>query len=107
MIKMNISLQTAFHWRHKILFALAEYMKNDHLEGIVEADETYFLESFKGNHLKTKSFIMPRPLWKHGGTAQKRGISGEQVCVVCSLNRSGNILTDMTCMGRPSQTDLD
>jgi hypothetical protein len=65
------------------------------------------LESLKGNHNKTKNYVMPRPSRRHGGKAKKRGISGEQVCVVCSLDRLGNILTDLTCMGRPSQIDLE
>jgi len=58
--------------------------KADHLTGIVEFDETYFLESFKGNrHLDRK----PR---KRGGTASKRGISSEQTAVLIVRDRSGN-----------------
>ncbi len=38
---------TAFYWRHKILNALRS-LGHSKLKGIVESDETYFLESHKG-----------------------------------------------------------
>ena len=50
----NVSLPTAFLWRHRFLKA-ASLDKPDKLYGIAEADETYFLESFKGSH------SLPRP----------------------------------------------
>ena len=37
----EISLSTAFEWRHKILDALQNMMKDVELDGIVQADETY------------------------------------------------------------------
>jgi hypothetical protein len=39
----------------------------------VEADETYFLESHKGER------HLPRPPRKRGGVAKKRGLSNEQI----------------------------
>ncbi len=57
-----------------------------HLHGIVEFDETYFLESQKGSrHLDRK----PR---KRGGAANQRGISSEQTAVLVARDRSGNTL---------------
>ena len=38
---------TAFRWRHRFL-SLPEEQQPIQLEGIVEADETFFLGSFKG-----------------------------------------------------------
>lgn len=46
----NISVATAFTWRHKILDALQNMMNEVELDGIVEADETFLSLSFKGNH---------------------------------------------------------
>jgi transposase-like protein len=46
--EVNISTRTAFYWRHKILLAIAKTINLDQVDGLVEADETYFLESFKG-----------------------------------------------------------
>ena len=58
--------------------------KADHRTGIVEFDETYFLESFKGSrHIDRE----PR---KRGGTASKRGISSEQTAVLIVRDRNGN-----------------
>ena len=61
-----------------------------HLEGIVEMDETYIAEPFKGNHAKS-GFAMPRPSRKRGKEVTKRGISSEQICVLTGLDHQGNI----------------
>ena len=54
---LRVSMSTAFFWRHKILTSL---LANDfdYLSGIVEADETMFLESHKG----TKNIDFRKPL---------------------------------------------
>jgi len=76
----GISLQTAFLWRHRFL-ALLERHKPPSLEGIVEADETYFLESQKGSrHLS-------RPARHRGGRSKYRGLSHEQVPVLVARDR--------------------
>jgi hypothetical protein len=41
------------------------------LEGIVEADETFFAISYKGNHKKSKTFKMPRDSRKTAEKAKK------------------------------------
>jgi hypothetical protein len=52
------------------------------LIGIVEVDETYFLESHKGER------HLPRPPRKRGGVAKKRGLSSEQIPVLVVRDRS-------------------
>jgi len=59
-------------------------LKAKHLHGIVEFDETYFLESQKGNH-----HLDRRPR-KRGGKATQRGISSEQTAVLIIRDRNGN-----------------
>jgi hypothetical protein len=81
----DVSLSTAFRWRHRFLKA-ASLDKPDKLYGIAEADETYFLESFKGSH------SLPRPSRRRGGKARKRGLSGEQVPVLIARDRHGHTL---------------
>lgn len=54
--------------------------------GITEADETYLLESDKGQRK------LGRDAHKRGGHATKRGISNEQVCVLVARDRSGKTL---------------
>lgn len=46
----DISLPTAFVWRHKILDTLQEMMNEVKLNGVVQADETFLFISFKSNH---------------------------------------------------------
>lgn len=63
--KCSSCISTAFRWRHRFLKA----MKGDvaeRLEGITEADETYFLESHKGSR------NISRKARKRGGKATKR-----------------------------------
>ncbi len=100
-----ISLKTAFLWRHKILDALRENLKTKELCGQIQADETYFRESFKGNHSKD-GFIMPRKPYRRGTPAKFRGISKMQVCVLTALDSNNNIVIEPSCMGRPGSNDL-
>ncbi|MBE7072853.1 MAG: IS1 family transposase, partial [Ruminococcaceae bacterium] len=62
----SISVTTAFYWRHKILDALQEVTDRVCLDGTVEADETFFNVSYKGNHKNSRQFIMPRKAHKRG-----------------------------------------
>lgn len=60
----KISLPTAFLWRHKILSSLQHDQDNRVLDGVIEIDDTFFKESYKGNHSKSNRFVMPRALIK-------------------------------------------
>ena len=82
----GISVATAFSWRHKILDALHEMTDKVYLDGVVEADETFFNVSYKGNH---KRFSMPRPPHKRGGDVHTSGLSSEKVCVPCAVSDTG------------------
>jgi transposase-like protein len=79
--RCGVHKNTAFRWRHRFL-ALPAQLKPSHLHGIVEADETYFLESHKGER------HLPRPPRKRGGVASKRGLSEEQIPVLVVRDRS-------------------
>lgn len=78
----GVSKNTAFLWRHRFLSQIADHQAQ-HESGIVEADETFFLESFKGQR------GLPRPSRKRGGSAKKRGLSAEQIPVLVVRDRSG------------------
>ena len=86
-IEMNnkISLPTAFYWRHKILEVMKNFDNHDKLDGIVEADETYFNESQKGN----KNITNRKPR-KRGFSSENRivGVSHNKVCVLTALDRN-------------------
>ncbi|GEM_PF-1280305 len=64
-------------------FLAAESRDPRKLTGIVEADETYVLESRKGERR------LDRKARRRGGKASKRGLSAEQVPVLVSADRSG------------------
>lgn len=81
--RCGIHKDTSFRWRHRFL-ALPAQVKPAHLHGIVEADETYFLESHKGER------NLPRAPRKRGGVAAKRGLSEEQIPVLIARDRSAN-----------------
>ena len=71
----KISLPTAFYWRHKILEVMKNFDNHDKLDGIVEADKTYFNESQKGNKNITNR------------KSRKRGFSSENRIVGLSHNK--------------------
>lgn len=89
---VGISRKTGFAWRKRFLGSAA-VLPADMLGGIVEADETYFLRSFKG-HRGWKRGNPPedRPPRYRGSGAVKRGLSTEQVPVLTALDRSGHIV---------------
>ena len=89
----KISLPTAFYWRHKILEVMKNFDNHDKLDGIVEADETFFEESQKGNkHIENRK---PR----------KRGYScysytqKKKVCVLTAIDRNKHSFNKPVCYG--------
>lgn len=81
-VHCGVSKNTAFLWRHRFLSRIADHQAQ-HASGIVEADETFFLESFKGQR------ELPRPPRRRGGSAKRRGLSAEQIPVLVVRDRSG------------------
>jgi len=102
----GIHRNTAFAWRHKILDALQNMAASVSLDGIIEADETFFNLSYKGNHKKSKSFTIPRTAHKRGNDTHIRGISYEKVCVPCAVDRNGHSISKIANLGRVSAKDL-
>lgn len=80
--RCGVDKNTAFLWRHRFLKHAANH-RATHESGIVEADETFFLKSFKGQRQ------LGRPARQRGGVARKRGLSEEQVPVLVVRDRSG------------------
>lgn len=95
----GVHRNTSFRWRHRFLM----WTQNDRprrLHGITEADETYLLESEKGaRHLA-------RPARRRGGSAHKRGISDEQVCILVARDRTGQTLDFVTGKGPVTKAQL-
>ena len=83
--RCGIAPSTAHRWRHRFLAAVRQ--APDRLAGIVEADETFVLESRKGERELDRK---PR---RRGGKAKKRGLSREQAPVLVAADRGGATLT--------------
>ena len=88
----NFAVSTSFRWRHRFLGAQNQNPLN--LIGIVEIDETYVLESRKGER------NLDRKARRRGGKASKRGLSDEKVPILFAADRSGTT----TCSVLPSVT---
>jgi transposase-like protein len=80
----HVHRNTAFRWRHRFLMR-PDQQKATNLVGMAEADETFFLESFKG-----KKHGMRRAPRLRGGKASKQGLSDEQIPVLICRDRNGN-----------------
>ena len=98
----KISLPTAFYWRHKILKFLSKNNDdgNNKLDGIIEADETFFEESQKGSR-NVK-----------GREARKRGFSSyvgnkrSKVCVLTAIDRNKASFTKPVGFGGLEKDDV-
>lgn len=80
--RLDVAVSTAFRWRHRFLERLSA-LNPEQLSGVVEVDETFFLESFKGQRRG-----LPRKAKKRGTPAVLRGLSREQIPVLVARDRS-------------------
>jgi transposase-like protein len=78
---LGVAPSTAFRWRHRFL-QLAQPANAPVLTGVVEADETFFLRSSKGQHPGRT----PR---KRGGRASRKDRGEDLIPVLVARDRSG------------------
>lgn len=100
----HVCLKTAYTMRHRLIECLSAYspsFKTGRGCGC-ELDETYFPESFKGNHAKG-SFTMPRPSRHRGKQVHRRGLSRERICVMTGVNDSNETFLEVTGRGALSR----
>ena len=91
-------MQTSFYWRHKILSVLKknDNDNNNKLDGIVEADETYFNESQKEN----KNIKNRKPRKRGFSNEYKQaGLSHNKVCVLTAIDRNKHSFNKPVCYG--------
>lgn len=98
--ELNISIQTSFDWRHKILGAIAKN-NTEKFKRLTESDETFFLFSQKGQENVTEKSR------KRGGRANKSGISKEQVAVIVTSDRKNEIDLTVATLGRIRKKDIE
>jgi len=90
---------TSFRWRHRFVPGAARDRPRQ-LTAIVEADETYQLESQKGSR------TLDRPPRQRGGVARRRGIHREHDCLLVARDRSGQTLDFHTGRGPVTAAQL-
>ena len=78
---------------------------SESLRYIVEADETYLLESLKGKNRVKK--LGTRKARKRGGVSKYKGISREQVCVLVAVDRNGEAVSQVAGYGRISSMEIE
>lgn len=104
--ELNLTIKTLFYMRHRVLNVINLVIKDIPLKDIVEADQTYFRVSYKGNHSKSKMFKMPRESRKRGGESNLRGLSVEQVAVETAMDGNNTILVGKVSLGNVSAERL-
>jgi transposase-like protein len=97
---VGVHRTTSFRWRHRFVPG-AMRDRPATLTAIVEADETYRLESQKGSRNMTRR---PR---KRGGVATKRGINKEHDCLLVARDRTGQTLDFHTGRGQVTVAQLE
>lgn len=90
--RVGLSVDRAFRWRHTFL-AYLQQQKPTGLTGVVEADETFFRRSFKGQRK-----ALPRTAKKRGGAA-KDAKEGEKIPVLVALQRGTRTEHDVVLEG--------
>ena len=95
----GISEKSVQNNRLRLFYALKILDERVKLWGKIAIDETCFPVSFKGNHSESKSFSMNRKPHKRGSDNHTRGLSKEQVCVVCALDEYGNSVARVAGVG--------
>lgn len=103
--RCEISLDTAFKWRHRLLDSLQKIHGAVRLAGVVEVDEVYFSISYKGSK-KFPAQLAGREPKKRGTRSTKRGLSQEKVCVPTAVNLNGKSTGVVCNLGKPTTGDL-
>ena len=86
----NISVQTSFMIRHKILNALNTFIDKIELNDNTQTDEKYFSINLKG----TKPNNMPRYSKKRTSSSGNslKGLNHHKVCVISSIDEHNNLI---------------
>ena len=76
----------------------------EHANDVFELDETYTPDSYKGD--RAIATVTDRPVRKRGGTAQKPGLSNEQICICTSVGRNGVTYARSVNRAKPTNAEL-
>ena len=102
--RCGVCLKTAYTMRHRLIACLKAFSPDFRVGrgGACELDETYFPESFKGNHSKG-SFTLPRKARHRGKQVRRRGLSREQICVMTGISDTNATFFEVSGRGAVSR----
>ncbi|HZJ86461.1 MAG TPA: IS1595 family transposase [Erysipelotrichaceae bacterium] len=92
--KANISVRTAFRWRHKLLYVINTKLNKKVLSGVVTLDETMFPVVFKNKNNPNDTITI------------KRGMSNQKINVTCAIDSNKNTIIKVVDRGRVSAEGL-
>ena len=99
--KIGVCHSTAFRMRHKLLVYIEEVVTSSSpLEALIEADETYVIESQKGTKVTHRK---PR---RHGESCGKRGLSNDQLCICVATDRDHHGIARCVNRAKPGSEDI-
>jgi transposase-like protein len=96
-LKIGISIETSFQWRHRILISLKS--ESPLFSGITELDDVWFLYSQKGR----KGLKYSR---KRGGS-KRQGDNNFQAKIIIAKQRKSNLDMSLVRIGRITKEDLE
>jgi transposase-like protein len=99
-LAVGVDRTTSFRWRHRFVRG-AMHERPRQLSALVEADETYLLESQKGSRQLDRA---PR---RRGGVARRRGINREHECLLVARDRGGRTADFHAGRGPVTATQLE
>ena len=97
---LDISTYTVWRMRMKLLHMFEKLLNTTVVSGEIELDEKYLLNSHKGEKI---AGVEPR---KRGGSASKRGLSNEQICLPTAVQRNGTAVLKATNTATPTSKDI-
>ncbi|TYG33449.1 IS1595 family transposase [Lonepinella koalarum] len=120
----EISLPTAFAWRHKLLDCLKNMFVQQELQGIVQADEMYFSRNNKGQRWPDIKKFYKRTCTPEQDSEQRaeyekrqkalqiqppkstRGISDDKFCLTFAVDQNRKLHATISNRGNPSSAEL-
>ena len=104
--EIDVSVQTSFFMRHRILDVMNLYLKNEVLDGLVEIEACYVNESFKGSRVENvleEKYFRPFRIGRdvYNGFFFNRipfikddmkDVKPNQICINTAIDRKGHML---------------
>jgi len=92
--QLEVNVKTIFDWKHKLLSSLPK-SSGQKFFGIVECeDKELYISEKRNKKLDREAYKRP------GDRKTKRGVSNDKVSVMVAADRSGNMIMQVTKIGR-------